>query len=181
MNRSNFSGPVVLAIVIGLIIGFTAGVVWINSFNSDKERAEKTPEQASGEETEESPFLNDVSNTEARNSFVLQTADGAGSVVVSDQSEGDVVLVNSVSLGADGWIAVREAQDNGLGNILGAVYVPAGDYVNHEVKLLRNTEKGELYEVILFNDNGDKVFNYLVDALIQKDSITIADRFLATQ
>jgi hypothetical protein len=181
MNKSNFSGPVVLAIVIGLIIGFTAGVVWINSF--DKEVEEKVNEKIDSieEENNESPFLNDVSNTEARNAFVLQTASGVGSVVVSDQVEGDTVTVSSVSIGEDGWIAVRDARDNGLGNILGATYVTEGDYVNKEVKLLRNTESGELYEVILFSDNGDREFNHLVDAVIQKDDVTIADQFLATQ
>lgn len=78
---------------------------------------------------------------------------GNGSVSVLDQSFGDVVIVESITVPPPGvWVAVREVNGDDLGNVLGAVRI-TGPRSHVSVPLLRATEPGRSYAVELYRDN----------------------------
>ena len=80
-----------------------------------------------------------------------------------------------------GWVAVREDRDGVFGNILGAQYLPAGTYTNVTVDLLRGTEPGKIYYAVLYKDDGDKVFDYEKDSIVQSENSTIFATFHTLQ
>jgi hypothetical protein len=87
-------------------------------------------------------------------------------VSVADQPAGMSVTVSSVSLNQLGWIAIRDSS----GRTLGAGLFPAGTQTNVEVPLLRATEAGQHYQVLLYVDDGDKQFDLHKDALLTGDA-----------
>ncbi len=165
-----FSGQIVLAVIIGVIVGFALGVVWQNSISSEgKENLEETQEQGVTEEQNESTSDSVVSE---------ETRAGFGSVEVSNQSAGKVVQVENVSIDGTGWVAIREVGlDGELQNILGAVYIESGVHENLPVPLLRRTEEGNNYAVVLFSDDGDHIFNHTSDAMLENDGNLILATF----
>lgn len=101
-------------------------------------------------------------------SFPASTANDAqegGSVSVSHQSAGNTVVVESVTVPPPGvWVAVREVVDDELGNVLGAVRV-SGPKSGVSVPLLRATEPGRSYAVQLYRDDGNGVFDVVVNSV----------------
>lgn len=76
-----------------------------------------------------------------------------GSISVNDQTAGDAVVVESVTVPSPGvWVAVREIVDNDLGNVLGAIRV-TGPLSNITIPLLRATEPGRTYAIQLYRDD----------------------------
>jgi hypothetical protein len=87
----------------------------------------------------------------------------SGSAVsVKDQPAGSVVVVASATLPQMGWVAVRDAD----GKTLGAARLDAGTHEAVQVPLLRNTETGQKYQVLLYIDDGDKMFDLHKDTLV---------------
>lgn len=91
-------------------------------------------------------------------------------VSVSDQPAGDKVAVNSVYLPQMGWVAVRDSS----GHVLGAARLDAGTHSDVQVDLLRNTEAGEHYQVLLYIDDGDKVYDLHKDTLLTNSDGAVA-------
>ncbi|PIR82220.1 hypothetical protein COU20_03625 [Candidatus Kaiserbacteria bacterium CG10_big_fil_rev_8_21_14_0_10_59_10] len=90
------------------------------------------------------------------------------SIAVSDQLAGRSVTVQSVTLTETGWIAVRERAVEGRpGNVLGAARRDAGVYEEVSVTLLRATEAGGSYEVVVYRDDGDRVFDMKKDTPLE--------------
>ena len=87
--------------------------------------------------------------------------------MVVDQAAGGAVSVGQVVSGNSVWVAVREEQNGGLGNILGVARVAAGMHAAVTVELLRPTVVGKRYFVALHRDVGDNAFNYREDTLIE--------------
>ncbi len=83
-------------------------------------------------------------------------------VSVQDQSAGDTVRVDSATLPHMGWVAVRD----GDGRVLGAARLEAGAHTTVQVELLRATETGERYQILLYVDDGDKAFDLHKDTLL---------------
>ena len=120
---------------------------------------------------------NDATATQvaAANAQQATVSSGSDSVSVLDQPAGKTVIVKSVSLSKLGWVAVRQ---NGW--ILGAERVAAGTHGTVAVSLLRATKAGSSYEVVLYYDNGDKVFELHKDTLVTKaDGSALSAAFLA--
>lgn len=89
----------------------------------------------------------------------------SGALAVADQSAGNTVMVESVTVPPPGvWIAVREMFGNDLGNVLGAERV-GSPRSNVLVSLLRATEPGRLYAVELYRDDGSGVFDPSKDSV----------------
>lgn len=88
-----------------------------------------------------------------------------GALSVADQSAGDTVVVESVTVPPPGvWIAVREMFGNDLGNVLGAAHV-GGPRSNFPVSLLRATEPDRPYAVELYRDDGSGGFDLAEDSV----------------
>ena len=84
------------------------------------------------------------------------------SVTAGDQKAGQSVMVDSVSAEHLTWVAVRDSK----GWVLGAARVEAGAHNDLSVPLLRATAAGGDYEVVLYVDDGDKLFDLHKDTLI---------------
>ena len=84
----------------------------------------------------------------------VQAADG-NTISVDNQRAGESVQVAGVTFTAPGWVAVREVSNGVFGNVLGAAWFPAGTHTNVMVELLRSTEGGEEYAVVLYTDTAD--------------------------
>lgn len=91
---------------------------------------------------------------------VAEPADTSGALTVSSQAAGMSVLVDAVTVPPPGvWVAVRDVNPDGsLGNVLGAARAH-GPVSGFEVPLLRSTEPGTRYAVMLYRENGDGVFD----------------------
>lgn len=88
------------------------------------------------------------------------------SVQADDQPAGDSARVVEARLSRVSWIAVRDDM-----RIYGAVRVnppQGGGTVNDiTVPLLRNTEAGKAYSVVVYADDGDGVFDFKKDSLVE--------------
>lgn len=98
--------------------------------------------------------------TEGDASLPTSAAEG---ISISTQLAGGTVTVQSVDLLADGWIVVHEMRDGVVANALGAIRRDAGSYTDIAVPLLRATMPGATYLVVLYADNGDRVFDLQTD------------------
>ncbi len=161
----------VVAFITGLLIGGL--LVWVFSTSP-----EKTPVETELEtDTEE----NVVTTTQFDETDTPRTAPvtttnptsrpvtvGNGSIAVIDQPAGSVVVLGDVEYPNDqGWIVVREYQNDIAGNILGAArYNEAEGLSPAAVNLLRGTTAGNSYQVMFYTDDGDKDFNLRNDARI---------------
>jgi len=92
------------------------------------------------------------------------------SIEVADQAAGMSVMVNEATLVQVGWIAVRDSN----GRTLGAGRFEAGTHSNVEVPLLRATLTGQSYQVLIYVDDGDRVFDLHSDILVTRSDGSVA-------
>ena len=109
------------------------------------------------------------------------TLAGGNAVAVNDQQPGSSVSITMVTLARDGWVVIHEGRDSQPGNILGAKRFTAGQNQSGTVELLRPTEEGKVYFVMLHSDDGDRQFDRAKDLLIaDQQGNAIMMRFIAT-
>jgi hypothetical protein len=86
-------------------------------------------------------------------------------VSANDQPAGDSVRVAEARLSRVSWLAVRDDM-----RIYGAAKVTppvgGGTMTDITVPLLKNTETGKMYKVVVYADDGDGVFDFKKDALV---------------
>lgn len=92
---------------------------------------------------------------------VTTTASGE-SVSVENQAAGSSVVITSMHLTRESWVAVRDA----AGWVLGAARFAPGT-TSGTVRLLRETEAGQNYAVIIYIDNGNRIFDIYEDAVVE--------------
>lgn len=162
------SQKTVVAFISGLLIGGL--LVWIFS---------SSPEKAVAPEETEKDTKTEVTNTQENKTIDTDTKTaeiktGNGAISVSKQSAGKTVMIDSLSLPtANGWVVVRDYVDGKAGNILGAARYSVDEMLTPKtVELIRATEAGKTYQVVLFNNNGDKAFNLTEDTIIDGISTT---------
>lgn len=100
-----------------------------------------------------------ISSQDAATSAGEQPTPESGAVSVTDQSAGDTVVVESVTVPPPGvWVAVREVRGGELGNVLGAARAsnPQSNFVVH---LLRATEPDRPYAIEFYRDDAGGVFD----------------------
>jgi hypothetical protein len=112
-----------------------------------------------------SPFMPASPSMPFATTSTMASVQKSGSVSVSNQSSGDTVIVESVTVPPPGvWVAVREVNAGDLGNVLGAARVN-GPRSNIEIPLLRATESGRPYAVQLYRDDGNGIFDVAVNSV----------------
>lgn len=84
-------------------------------------------------------------------------------ITVSDQNPGPIASLDSLTLEADSWVAIHEDNIGELGNILGASRFDSGEYVGAEISLIRGTIVGNTYYAVIYEDDGDRAFDHLID------------------
>lgn len=91
---------------------------------------------------------------ESKPAVTIPTSSASGeTITVLDQPAGANVLVAEVNLTKPSWVAVRDTR----GWYPGAAWF-SGSEKSVAIPLMRNTEAGQSYEVVIFVDNGDKKF-----------------------
>lgn len=168
-----------VAFVVGLLIG--GMLVW--AFSGPSADA---PETQSDDEMEVSSDhnsndddddnLDDESNDEMEEEVATLSV-GDGEVSVSDQAASNSISLDSATYPiSEGWIGVREYNNENLGFILGVVrFSESQNLVPSEIILQRATTAGKTYAIVVFSEDGDFSFNLANDVQIDN----IFDTFVA--
>lgn len=157
----NASAKIVGALIIGLLVGFAAGVFWQERRSGGATRddtADGNPLAETGKIA--APAATSTSSVAMTGGFPV------GNLVVNDQPASVRVGIASFDAKETLWVVVREEKNGALGNILGAQKVSAGDKQAAVVELLRPTIAGGIYRVVFYRDVGDPAFNYREDVII---------------
>lgn len=198
-GNNKTQGAIIAALVIGLLVGFFIGRSWGQKYEEknveeivkteDVENASSTEEEVTKDTKDiETSFKTDSSEGEIKPEVKLGEdmknettpyGNGTGAVMVEDQNAGASVAVSKVTLSEAGWVVVRDDTGSGMGNILGAQWLPAGTHNGVSVDLLRKTEVKRNYFVVLHNDDGDKKFDKTKDLPIEIDGKPVSGVFSA--
>lgn len=162
-TTNNGGGKIITALIIGLLVGFTAGVFWQERrSNSDPEPLDvkvKVSEEKSGEKKSTESTVTPVTSSDTAKPT-------STTLTVLDQVAGNQVRLQELDATEVMWVAVREEKNGTIGNILGASKVFVGSDQNVTVELLRPTVSGNTYRVVLYRDVGALDFNHKEDVLI---------------
>lgn len=176
-----------VAFVVGLLIGGI--LVWAfsgptadapNKNNDDKQTTEETADKDTSSEAKTSTEETSNETTEEAKPVL---AVGNGKVVVNNQpASASIELSEAVYPVSEGWIGVREFNNDQLGFILGVVrFSESQGLVPSEIVLQRPTTAGNQYAVVIYtedgvvNEAGKLEFNLAGDVQID----TIFDTFTA--
>ena len=170
----------VVAFVVGLLIG--GMLVWAFSGPTASAPAaeEETVNDEAGEmidgESEESTDT-EVEATEAEVESAPALQVGDGKVNVLDQEASTSVILDSATYPiSEGWVGIRDYNNDQLGYILGVVrFSESQGLVPAEITLQRSTTAGNRYAVVIFTEDGDFDFSLASDVQID----TIFDTFVA--
>lgn len=165
----------IVAFVVGLLIG--GMLVW--AFSGPENTAQKATNDANTPavtETEGEDTTNESTDEERPTERpALQV--GTGNITVEDQPAGTVItLENATYPVSEGWIGVREFDNEQLGFILGVVrFSESQGLVPENIILQRATTAGKQYAVVVYTEDGDRQFNLATDVQID----TVFDTFTA--
>lgn len=168
----------IVAFVVGLLIG--GMLVWAFSgpateapTTTDNDMTEETLSNSTDNSMDEEEM--DDSVTEPAPTPVLEVGDG--DIVVPNQPAGiSIELDRAVYPVSEGWVGVREFNNEQLGFILGVVrFSESQGLVPEEIVLQRPTIAGNDYAVVVFTEDGDFDFNLANDVQID----TVFDTFTA--
>ena len=164
----------VVSFVVGLLIGGL--LVWAFSGPTDESQVKETKDNNNSEEVEdvEDNNMNEEGEMEEKaDDVVVETPKatlpvGDGKITVEGQNAGESVsLAGATYPVAEGWVGVREYQNGQLGSLLGVVrFSEEQGLVPSEIVLQRATVAGNEYAVVIYHENGDRVFNLAEDAQI---------------
>ncbi|MBP9842468.1 MAG: hypothetical protein KBC62_00530 [Candidatus Pacebacteria bacterium] len=167
-----------VAFIVGLLIG--GMLVWafsgpeVTAPTNDETTDESSSEVASDDKTDEAK---DSAEDEREPVAAPTLKVGDGSVVVADQEASAKIALESATYPvSEGWIGVREYNNDQLGYILGVVrFSESQGLVPNEIVLQRSTTAGKQYAVVIYTEDGDRQFNLANDVQID----TIFDTFIA--
>jgi hypothetical protein len=158
-----------IAFIVGLLIGGL--LVWAFSGPSANAPApsvenDETSEETSTEDTSEGTDENEGPEEVTVETPVLEV--GEGSVVVDDQTASNSIVLKSATYPiSEGWIGVREYNQENLGFILGVVrFSESQNLVPAEITLQRPTTAGRDYAIVIYTESGDTGFNLAEDVQI---------------
>lgn len=172
-----------VAFIVGLLIG--GMLVWAFSGpeatapTTDEETAEETSSDMSSSEStkENGSEMSEDKGGSSETTPAPTLKVGEGSVVVNDQKASASIALESATYPvSEGWIGVREYNNDQLGYILGVVrFSESQGLVPNELILQRSTTAGNRYAVVIYTEDGDRQFNLASDVQIDQ----IFDTFTA--
>jgi len=171
-----------VAFVVGLLIG--GMLVWAFSGPSADAPTNKTDDQKSEEVKGDDEKKTDEEKVDApagQEASVVKALPklevGDGKVQVEDQKASKTIELASATYPvSEGWIGVRQYDNEELGYILGvARFSEEQGLVPSEIPLLRSTTAGKTYAIVIFKEDGDRKFNLGGDVQID----TVFDTFTA--
>lgn len=161
-----------VAFVVGLLIG--GMLVWAFSGPSASAPNDVMEDETKKEEMTVSENNSDTeSESEVDGEEVVKLPElpiGNGAVVVNDQPASKTVALDSATYPiSEGWIGVREYNNDQLGYILGVVrFSESQGLVPSAIPLQRSTSAGNNYAIVIFSEDGDREFNLASDVQIDK-------------
>jgi hypothetical protein len=171
-----------VAFVVGLLIG--GMLVWafsgpsaqapVEADDDNTEQPTNTSEESADEDSDDDE--NSAQNEEAAEPQAeLQV--GNGEIVVPNQTASASIELESATYPvSEGWIGVRQFNNDQLGYILGVVrFSESQGLIPSEIILQQPTTAGNKYAVVIFTEDGDFDFNLAGDVQID----TIFDTFTA--
>ena len=167
----------IVAFVVGLLIG--GMLVW--AFSGPSAQAPMADQDQSDEEMAD--MDEDMTNDESDDSETSEETEtpalqvGNGEIVVPDQAASASIELESATYPvSEGWIGVRQFNNDQLGYILGVVrFSESQGLIPSEITLVQPTTPGARYAVVIFTEDGDFDFNLAGDVQID----TIFDTFTA--
>jgi len=184
MSEENQEGQkTVVSFIVGLLIGGL--LVWAFSgpavdapHSEDDNKVEKTDNKSDDKDDEmmddsnnDDSNDNDSSSPEVKDVVVERVLPvGDGDVSVSDQSAGlSVALEGATYPIKEGWIGVRDYQNEQLSGLLGVVrFSEEQGLVPSEIVLQRATVAGRDYAVVIYTESGDRKFSLVDDVQVDK-------------
>lgn len=170
----------IILFIVGALVGFGADREYMRRKSdagdrqADQQKAEEEYKEVTGAETPNMIIGPSLTGQ-------IGTRTGQNSVSVEDQKPGNNVIVESLTLATNGWVAIHDDNNGKPGHILGAHRFNAGTYAGQNVELLKETEDGKVYYAMLHADDGDKQFDYRVDLPVKDETGNIIMmRFVAT-
>jgi hypothetical protein len=166
-----------VAFVVGLLIG--GMLVW--AFSGPSAQAPAEDRNDSEETTEMDEDMENVESAKGGDSAEETAAPelqvGTGEIVVPDQAASNSIVLESATYPvSEGWIGVRQFNNDQLGYILGVVrFSESQGLIPSEISLVQSTTPGARYAVVIFTEDGDFDFNLAGDVQID----TIFDTFTA--
>lgn len=160
-------GKLIVVFLGGIIIGFGSFWLWDknNGVSSDKNFGVGD--------------IKEISTSAKENDDGVVNEKDRNRVVAISQEAGSLAVITEVQVEEPTWVAIHEDVDGKPANILGAQLFDAGVH-SGTVALLRNTESGRTYHALLYKDNGDRVFDYVVDLPVESASETVVSASFAT-
>lgn len=161
----------IVAFVVGLLIG--GMLVWAFSGPSDKvveESDEKAAtEEAAAEEAAAEEAAEQAATEEGKGGIATLPV-GEGKIEITDQPASSLVSLKGAEYPiSEGWIGVRDYQNDQLGMILGVVrFSESQGLVPSDIILQRSTTPGKKYAVVIYTENGDFDFSLANDVQIDK-------------
>ena len=166
-QEMGFDKYVAITLVVGLIAGFIIGhSVGSSGNDKDSDKASSTGSKMifgdENEDTSKAPSNEDIDE----------------GIQVSDQSEGNMVVISNLSIDESYWVAVRDSvSTNKVPYILGAKRVVAGNYSDLSIYVNRATVAGKKYDIVFYKDSA--TFNYDASMLVMNGSTVAAATFEA--
>lgn len=171
-----------VAFIVGLLIG--GMLVW--AFSGPEATAPTTTKDTNKDtevkldtvDTSEEPVVTDVEVIKTETvTPAPELIVGDGKIVVKDQkASASISLESAVYPISEGWVGVREYNNDQLGYILGVVrFSESQELVPDKIVLQRTTTAGNRYAIVIFTEDGDHIFNLASDVQIDQ----IFDTFVA--
>ncbi|MBP6924748.1 MAG: hypothetical protein KBB78_04260 [Candidatus Pacebacteria bacterium] len=164
-HNNDESKKTLVAFVVGLLIG--GMLVWAFSGPSDQKKNDDVKAD------EQTASTTDKSADEADGSTdatpTLKVAE-EGVIVIKDQPASSLIAIESATYPVgEGWIGVRQYNDDQLGYILGVVrFSESQGLVPKDIILQTPTTAGKKYAVVVFKEDGDFDFSLAGDVQIDQ-------------
>lgn len=162
-----FKGLSSVALLVTLLIVLVLGSAYVY-YSQDQENGIVCPQDANM-----CPDGSYVGRTGPQCEFATCPGEGSentpvrtekNAVSAIDQIPGGTVTVAMVTLEQEGWVVVHDERNNQVGTIIAARRVNAGITENVVVDLLgAQTQTGRNYYALLYNDDGDRKFDFKKD------------------
>ncbi len=135
-----------------------------------EEEVEETVSKEESKVEEKEETKSPVTPTNNQASVISALPVGDGKVVVDDQAPSSATKLKSATYPvSEGWIGVRDYQDEKLGGILGvARFSEEQGLIPSEIILQRPTISGKTYAIVIFTEDGDRIFNLAGDKQLDK-------------
>lgn len=162
------SQKTIVAFVAGLLIGGLLVYVFASPSHDDEMINETDNEvvNTTNDDTAKADTV-DVELNEADSAAPakVEMQTGEGKIKVSNQPADNVVTIDGATFPNDeGWIGVRDYENEQLGKILGvARFSNEQGLVPTTIELQRATVKGEVYALVFYTESGDRLFNLADD------------------